>query len=286
LTVLEAAGATDLTTLAKVKTDLGLTVSTHDALLGDLIKQVSDAMRYEARFTFEKQKYEELLPGHGSTTLMLKARPILSVASVTYKGEALTDFSIEDSWLGFLYRELGWTWTAQGFSRLGTLTPIPDSEKPDFKVTYYAGYSLPGDDKSGISTIQAIASDSSYNDSASGFPLLAPGDKITWAGFAQGGNNGKKTVVTATSSKITVSEAVTDEAAGGSVSWTVRTLPHDLEREVLENIKGWFHIRKGKGLGVSSRKMGDLSITYGNMMQESGLLPRTERFLRRFSPRV
>jgi hypothetical protein len=59
-----------------------------------------------------------------------------------------------------------------------------------------------------------------------------------------------------------------------------------VEREVLENIKAWFHMKKGKGTGVAARKIGDLSITYSQMMQESGLLPRTERFLRRFSPRV
>lgn len=72
------------------------------------------------------------------------------------------------------------------------------------------------------STISAVASDNSINDSADGFPSLAAGDVIAIAGFTgETDNNGEVTVVSATTSKIVVSGiTLVDDAAGGSVTVT------------------------------------------------------------------
>jgi hypothetical protein len=64
-------------------------------------------------------------------------------------------------------------------------------------------------------TISAAASDNSYN--GTGFPPLRAGDRITVAGFTEAGNNGVKTVVSGTSTKIVVQEPLVDEAAGDDI---------------------------------------------------------------------
>jgi hypothetical protein len=75
-----------------------------------------------------------------------------------------------------------------------------------------------------VLTISAASADGSFNDSASGFPLLHVGDVITVSGFTTAGNNGRFKVVTATSAKITVTKAdgtahgLTVEAAGDEVT--------------------------------------------------------------------
>lgn len=67
-------------------------------------------------------------------------------------------------------------------------------------------------------TISAANSDKSFNFSASNAPAAQPGDVITFSGFTAAGLNKSFTVVTATSAKITVAEAVVTEAAGQSVT--------------------------------------------------------------------
>ncbi len=72
-------------------------------------------------------------------------------------------------------------------------------------------------------TISAAAADNSLNDSAAGFPVYFPGEKITIAGFTGTvGNNQTVTVVSRTASKIIVSggTALVNDAAGESVTLT------------------------------------------------------------------
>ena len=68
-------------------------------------------------------------------------------------------------------------------------------------------------------TISASVADNSYNSSVNAFPLLAVDDVITVSGFTDPANNGAKTVVSSTVSKIIVSgAALVTEAAGASIS--------------------------------------------------------------------
>lgn len=68
-------------------------------------------------------------------------------------------------------------------------------------------------------TVSASAVDNSFNDSASGFPALSPGDLILVTGFANAVNNKVFSVVSRTTGKIIVSanSVLVTEAAGVSV---------------------------------------------------------------------
>ena len=75
------------------------------------------------------------------------------------------------------------------------------------------------------SAISAAASDDSYN--GVGLPVFTVGEKLTVSGFATGGNNGTKTVVTSTTVKLVVAEALTDEAVGEEV--TIETVSESIK---------------------------------------------------------
>jgi len=129
-----------LTTLEAVKTDLGIPLSdtSKDAILNDLIADVSDEIQREFQF-FCRQTYREKLPGYGNTRLMLARTPIISVSSVTHNSEPIADYAIENKEAGFLYRRLGWCWTASVGWNI-TSYVISNSEHPEYEVTYVAGY--------------------------------------------------------------------------------------------------------------------------------------------------
>lgn len=143
LTVQTAATFRLLTTVRAVRTELELAVDVaRDGLLLRLIRDASAAIETYCGRTLAKQTYLETLAGQGSTLLMLKVTPIISVASVLNLGTAITDWSIQDPKAGFLYREKGWRWTAQYGGFFGD-QPLAGSETLDFAVTYEAGYTLP-----------------------------------------------------------------------------------------------------------------------------------------------
>jgi hypothetical protein len=149
-----------LTTLEAVKTDLEIPLAdtSKDAILNSLIADASDEIQREFQFLC-RQTYRETLPGYGSTRLMLSRTPIVSVSSITHNSEPITDYVIENKEAGFLYRRLGWCWTASlGWKITGYV--IPNSEDPQFQVEYVAGFlaaDQPGSDMPG--EIQRSATD-------------------------------------------------------------------------------------------------------------------------------
>jgi len=261
ITILTYPSSTDLTTLAELKAALQITVSTYDTLLSSKIRAASDAILSHCGREFARAKVEETVKGYGDTRLMLSLTPISSVVSVAQDSSPITDYVVENAKVGFLYRRAGWDWTAQlGWSLSGT--PIPGSEEAVFAATYYGGYLLPGDDMSSKTTISAANGDNSLNDSAAGFPLLAPGDRIRISGFATAANNGAFTVVSRTASKVVVSGGtLATEVAGPSVSVAVRSLPYDVEEACIETAKAWY-LQSARDPAVASRSVGDLSVSY------------------------
>ncbi len=78
--------------------------------------------------------------------------------------------------------------------------------------------------------VTCAASDHSYTTAgALTFAALLPGDSVYIAGNATGGNNGTKTVVSATSTKLIVSQTVTDEASGSSMT-LLKLGPYQLQK--------------------------------------------------------
>lgn len=258
LTVSTVAPTRRLTRLEHVKRELELTEETYDALLEALIDQATAALEAYCHRPFAREVYTETLPGYGDIHLALKRVPVITVASVTFDGQAVTDYSIAEREQGTLYRRGGWYWTAQTFGGLGgdglfldIGSPLPQREEPLYSVEYTAGYLLPEQNLLGKTTLSAAAADNSFNDSGSGFPaLLKAGDVVEVEGFATAGNNGRFQVTgTPTVVKIPVSGSLTLEAAGPAVTIRFREFaglrPLDgVEKACIETVKAWFSARK------------------------------------------
>jgi hypothetical protein len=129
-------------------------------------------------------------------------------------------------------------------------------------------------------TVAVDDADNSYN--STGLALLRAGDKITVAGFTTPANNGVKTVVSSTGTKIVVAEAgLVDEASGDSVTIVSarKVLKAGVDRQSFTLMRHFtdmdsaakpFHLFKGVELNTMS-----LSLTPGDKVTGSfGLLGR------------
>jgi hypothetical protein len=272
VTVSTPARNVSLTTLAQLKAELGLTTVENDALLTDTIRRSSAAIEAYCHRTFAREAVSETLPAFGGPYLMLDRYPVATVSSVTYDDAVWTDYSLYDKGCGTLYRQDGWTWSAQVFPGLsggGRFadwgSPIPGSEEPLVTVEYTAGYLLPGDNLLKRLTLSASAVDNSFNDSADGFPtMLKAGDVIEAFDFQNAANNGRHLVTgTPTASKIVVTSTLVNESAGGvkPVSIRVQTLPDDVEKACLQSTKVYF-LGRQTDPGVVEKQVGPMRVRY------------------------
>ena len=260
LTVTTAAPKTRLTTVARVKAELGITASTDDTLLGDLVDRASAAIVSYCHRVFAREAIYETMGGFGDIHMQLGRTPIAGTPSTVYQNEGdtgtgtlLTDWSVGDKMRGWLYRRLGWTWTAQRNGGLmasgGWLDngfPLANQEEPQFQVTYVAGYLMPEQNMT-PTTVSVSSTDNSFNDSASGFPsLLKAGDVIVTSGFATAANNSAHVVSgTPTIAKVVVtSTLVTESAPVAATSIIVQNLPADLEKACIDTTKFFYLKRK------------------------------------------
>ena len=76
--------------LADVKTYLGITVTTTDAVLSSLITNVSAVIESYCNRTFAQATYNDTRNGTGSDRMFLANGPVTAVASVTIDGIAIT----------------------------------------------------------------------------------------------------------------------------------------------------------------------------------------------------
>lgn len=135
-----------LCSLTDVKTLLNISSedTTQDAKLNLYIKQVSAQIESYLGYKLARKEYtEELHAVNCRQLLSLNHFPIQSVTTVTHNGEVIDDYKIlpEYAKWGRLYREYGWCGNliTQGFEHDVV------SGAYDYKVTYTAGYYLPGD---------------------------------------------------------------------------------------------------------------------------------------------
>lgn len=264
-----------LTTKAAVKAELGISVTTDDALLDALIDSATAAIEgYTGwRYGFARQTYSETVKGYGGLELQLTQAPLISVTSVTDANlGVITDYSIGDRDESTLYRESGWAWTAQAAAGLtgrqrwpGWGNPQPQTEQPDYTVVYVAGYLLPSQTITG-KTVSVSSTDNSFNDSASGFPaLLKAGDVIECAGFANASANARHLVVSATAAKVVVGTTLTTETAPATDTAIKFRNRHDhlafegLEKAAIETVKSWYLTRKDDS-SVIEKTVGPMSL--------------------------
>lgn len=135
-----------LCSLSDVKIMLGINAqdTTQDAKLNLLIKGVSAKIEGFLGYKLGRASYtEELHNVNCRQLLQLNHFPLQSVASVEANGEEIDDYKIIEEYArwGRLYRGNGWTGAiyTRGF------THDVVSGAWDIKVSYVAGYYLPGD---------------------------------------------------------------------------------------------------------------------------------------------
>lgn len=120
-----------LTTAAAVKLHLGITDSSDDSLLAQLINQASSDIesRCNRTLTYETRT-AEAYTGDGGTEIYLDLYPVETITAITMDGEAVTDYTLTQK-AGLLYRESGWDYdsallvTYTGGYRLEAVTGPP-----------------------------------------------------------------------------------------------------------------------------------------------------------------
>lgn len=132
LRTLTAASTSALITLAAVKLRLGITDSSQDTLLNQIIAAASKSIVSFLGRDLVRQRYQESAPGHCRAVLQLSRFPV-DADSVTAEVDAtaVTNFSIDDAEIGHLFRACGWPSSSSADSRNNVV------------VAYKAGYLVP-----------------------------------------------------------------------------------------------------------------------------------------------
>ena len=281
-----------LTTLARLKSVLGVTSTTDDAVMTNAIGRASAAAEKYCGRTFVRQTYTELGPAFGGIEFLTKEAPVVALGTVTFNSNTLTDVTVGDKQQGVLYRKNGFDWTAQSFGGLaggGKLwdvgTPIVGQEEPLWSVGYTAGFIPAGYDDTG-GKLKVLSADNSFNDTDSGwssvYGFLKAGDIIETSGFTNGANNGRHVITgTPTSVKIATTSTLTAEATSTGRTVSVQDLPLDVEQAVLETAKTYYQQRKTDS-AVVEKQMGMARLRFSEQggAGEPGLPPRAIGLLR------
>lgn len=268
-----------LTTLARVKSDMRITVTKYDTVLTDLIADASSTLIKEIGYPLFRAKVRESLVGEGHSELMLSRTPVAYVESVAVDGEVVPSdqFTVEPD-IGLAIHETAWPNT----KHIGAwITPfeLPDAGRFKVAVEYWGGALGPDDNvvASGMA-VDGVGKEFVFTDP----PLVVPGDVIEAIGFGEPDNNGQFTVVSRSETGITVSaDLVTEAAAPGAAQLLVRNLSRALERLCIDTVRAWF-----KGLdrdpNITSERIGDWSATYASGEQAHELPPNVFKSLDRW----
>ena len=130
LIVTTKADVTDLIELATVKTRLGISGSSEDSLLGDLIDEASSAIVDYVGRDLARQSYTETMKGLGRTRVLLSRFPVDSDSlTVTIEGVAEDEYAVESAETGVVWLEDAWDdrW----------------EDEETVSVSYKAGYLIP-----------------------------------------------------------------------------------------------------------------------------------------------
>jgi hypothetical protein len=136
-----------MTTLADVKALLGITDTTQDVRLENLINRTSAMIASWCDRVFTRSTYTaESYTGTNRQALVLRQWPIVSVSLITDNGVTLAAAEYEtksqDLARGEVYKAGGWN---QNTTYATGLTSDVWASGRDYAVTYIAGYWMPGD---------------------------------------------------------------------------------------------------------------------------------------------
>ena len=144
VTVTSPATHKAFTTLTAIKAELGITASTDDNMLVQMILEATDYIIGYCGRTFAREAVTETFDAFGGSMAMLTITPVIAVSAVTLDGSTVssTSYSIDDANAGFLFRETGWTTTHISASHVENV--ILSQGRRDWSVSYSAGYIMPG----------------------------------------------------------------------------------------------------------------------------------------------
>lgn len=249
--------STALTTVTRVKEELGITSTDDDSFIERLIDEASETIAYKARPMY-RAEWLETRAGSGRETLTVARYPLASLGTVLLDDSAITDAEIGDAQAGILFRPWGFDYGA---------------DPTEWSFTYTAGYFLPGDDIDG--SISVVSGDDSYNSAGSIFPaLLRAGDVLYADGFSNSANNGFKTVTSATTSKIIVNASLTTETAG-SRTLALRNLPGNIER-IAHDMVAMVYQSRDRDSTLKSLTIGPASFTWDRTERGMSIMRRVE----------
>ncbi len=138
--------AASLTTLATVKTELGLTSTDKDDYLQYLIKVSSEHLSRKCNREFHySAAWTEAVPAYGSSRLIVTHTPVISVASVTYYDGVVDSagYILSDSVKGWIFNRSGWRSSISRLVNVAADDTYAGSESNDYTVVYAGGYVTP-----------------------------------------------------------------------------------------------------------------------------------------------
>lgn len=249
ISLIGAPNSTLLLNRIKVKEQLGISGTTYDNLLDELIEQASRLVYDTLGYSAFRCTRRETLRGSRRTELVLRALPVLRIDAASYRGSAIDPTEIRfDANTGIISRDFA-------FESCG--------DPSEWTIDYLSGWFLTDDDTSG--SISVAESDDSFNSSALFPDYIIAGDRIAAGGannFTNAANNGSHIVESATTSKIEVASALTDELAG-TRDIAVRNVPAELERAAMQCVSVWYRQRTSNST-IKSKSLADVSITYAD----------------------
>ncbi len=265
ITVVEKARSTNFTTLAKFKSRVGITGTDRDEDIRDLIAEASDSIVAFCNRKFAREAVTETLQGYGRTILAISRTPVVRFDALRYKDDTLnpSGYVLQDPEAGFLYNEDGWQ-NDQPIQQW-IMPEIKNEKGPNnYSADYTGGYLMPDDDITASGIAVVTASDSSFNLPGTGqnyWPLVASGESIIVAGFADDANNGTFVVTSRTRTKLTVAASLVDATASGVQTFRMRNLPRDLESLCIQAVRFEYYANQ-RDPGVKSESIGDWSASY------------------------
>ncbi len=142
LIVVTPAESKALTTLAKIKSELGITVSTSDGVIQSEIDQASAMIERLCHRVFAKETVNEKFTGTaGRTRLMLSRTPVGAITHVKINDTAITDYVVEDVNKGWLFKK---SWPGGFSDSVGIASfPLVGFAGEVIEVEYVGGYTLP-----------------------------------------------------------------------------------------------------------------------------------------------
>lgn len=255
----------DLTTLAAVKTYLGITDSTSDTELTALITQVSAAIRTDtSRDLVPVTQYTAILNGHDKNVVFLKNYPIISVASVNIDGNSIPVMPEASNSPG-----RGYAFDDDNVELRGY---IFRKGMKNVKIVYTAGFAVNAEAATIPATPFQVQSQNPYGNFNSDIGVTYAATGVAFTKVASGPSVGQYSV----SASGLYTFNIADENQNILISYGY--VPADLERSCIE----WVGLRQKQkaSLGVDSKGIAGETVRYTKEAMPDSVLGTLQQYRR------